>query len=49
MGPIKFCDKMGFATVNATVNATVKLNKTQEKIIAILRVDKFATYDVISK
>ena len=37
------------ATVNATVNATVKLNKTQEKIIAILRVDKFATYDVISK
>ena len=36
-------------SVNATVNATVKLNKTQEKIIAILRVDKFATYDVISK
>ena len=36
-------------TVNATVNATVKLNKTQEKIMAILHVDKFATYDVIAK
>ena len=45
MEPITFCDKMGFATVNATV----KLNNTQKKIMAILRVDKFATYDVISK
>ena len=37
------------ATENATDIATVKLNKTQEKIMAILYVDKFATYDVISK
>ena len=37
------------ATDIATVNATVKLNKTQEKIMAILHVDKFATYDVIAK
>lgn len=37
------------ATDIATVNATVKLNKTQEKIMSILHVDKFATYDVIAK
>ena len=37
------------ATESATENATVKLNKTQEKIMAILHVDKFATYDVIAK
>ena len=37
------------ATVNATESATVKINKTQEKIMAILHVDKFATYDVIAK
>lgn len=37
------------ATDIATENATVKLNKTQEKIMAILHADKFATYDVIAK
>lgn len=37
------------ATDIATDIATVKLNKTQEKIIAILHVDKYATYDVIAK
>ena len=37
------------ATDIATENATVKLNKTQEKIMAILHGDKYATYDVIAK
>ena len=37
------------ATENATENATVKLNKTQEKIMAIFHSDKFATYDIIAK
>ena len=37
------------ATENATDIATVKLNGTQEKIMAILHVDKYATYDVIAK
>lgn len=37
------------ATDIATKNATVKLNKTQEKIMAILHADKLVTYDVIAK
>ena len=39
------------ATVNATVNATatVKLNKTQMRILPILQTNKFATYEEIAK
>ena len=35
--------------VNATVNATVKLNKTQKKILSLLHENKSATYDEIAK
>ncbi len=34
---------------NATVNATVKLNKTQKKILSLLHENKNATYDEIAK
>ena len=37
------------ATVNATANATVKLNKTQKKILSLLHENKNATYDEIAK
>ena len=37
------------ATENATKNATVKINKTQQKMLAIIHEDKYATYDVIAK
>ena len=37
------------ATDIATENATVKLNKTQGKILSILHGDKYATYDVIAQ
>ena len=37
------------ATVNATANATVKLNKTQKKILYLLHENKNATYEEIAK
>ena len=37
------------ATENATENSTVKINKTQQKMLAIIHEDKYATYDVIAK
>ena len=37
------------ATKNATENSTVKINKTQQKMLAIIHEDKYATYDVIAK
>ena len=37
------------APANAIVNATVKLNKTQKKILSLLYENKNATYDEIAK
>ena len=36
-------------TKDATANATVKLSKTQKKILPILQTNKYATYDEIAK